>query len=186
MEPKQPILGTSEILQINENRRVYCIPLKKQKTLEEPVLGVEFPKDIWKIILQTKHEQAIEEALPKWHVQHRKAFSLVFMELLRKTESISSFLEIESFGSGLFHHRFAHDGSWRIDPFGAHILMGLKWKKKTISFNETRCIVVTEASRGEVDHFLDVGWDVLGKLLEAKSKSIFANYNAENATGFFI
>jgi hypothetical protein len=67
-------------------------PCKRPKTLEEPVQGVQFPREIWQIILQTKHEDAVDKMLPKWQEEHRHKMEPVLEELLFVTAHLNEIL----------------------------------------------------------------------------------------------
>jgi hypothetical protein len=49
---------------------------------------MEIPREIFQIILQMKHEKAVEEILPKWQKEHKILSSEVFNELENVTGEI--------------------------------------------------------------------------------------------------
>jgi hypothetical protein len=60
----------------------------KRPRITPVATGVLFPKEIWQIILQLKHQDAVETMLPRWKEKHEILFSEVLDELHEVTEDI--------------------------------------------------------------------------------------------------
>jgi hypothetical protein len=66
----------------------------KRPRITPVATGVLFPKEIWHIILGIKHQDAIEEHLPRWKKQHATSMSPVLEELLKETTCIRKYVNI--------------------------------------------------------------------------------------------